>query len=171
MSLTAIGGDRAGPAMRGRRELDLGHLRRQCLDDEALAAELLTRFRAEARAAARRLANADRLSASAGAEVAHRLRGAALGIGAFAVARAAEAVEVRARAVAGRDPGAALAMAAAVVALCEAVARATAEIDGLGRSGAPSRGSPPAAPPGPGRSAGAPDERRKVGLSAFAGLD
>jgi hypothetical protein len=138
MSAKAIGGrragrDGAGPAAREMRGVDLGHLRRQCLDDEALAAELLSRFRVEARAAARRLVAGDRLSAPAGADVAHRLRGAALGVGAFAVARAAEAVEARARAAAGSDAAEALAMAAAVVRLCEAVVQATAEIDGLSR--------------------------------------
>lgn len=160
--MSAIRSLRAGPAMPERRRLDYAHLRRQCLDDEDLAAEILCRFRLEARAAARRLATGDRVSAAAGAEVAHRLRGAALGVGAFAVARAAEAVEARGRAAAGSA-----AMAAEVARLCEAVALATAEIDGLhGGTGTPDEPSLLGR-----KGAGQSLERSKLGLSAFARLD
>ena len=105
--------------------LDLDHLAGQCLGDRDLEAELLSLFRAQAIALAAELAS-DRLSPSAGADIAHRLRGSALAVGAFAVARAAEAVEA-----CGRDAGGAVEMSQAIAALGDAVSRAAAEIDRL----------------------------------------
>lgn len=110
--------------------LDREHLRRQCLDDGDLEGELLALFRVEAHALATELAD-DRLSLSARADIAHRLRGSALAVGAFAIARAAEAVEA-----CGRDADCAGAvrvveMSQAIANLGEAVARTAAEIDRL----------------------------------------
>ena len=121
----------------GRNELDApaldrDHLRRQCLDDRNLAAELLALFRVEARALAAELAG-DRLSPSARADIAHRLRGSALAVGAFAVARAAEAVEACGRDATRAGAVPAVEMSQAITNLGEAIARAAAEIDRLKR--------------------------------------
>ncbi|RBP09660.1 Hpt protein [Roseiarcus fermentans] len=104
--------------------LDLDHLRRQCLDDEALMRELLALFRIEAPALAARLTEE---SPSAGAEIAHRLRGAALAVGAFAVARAAEILA----GPGGRDGAPIVEMSQAIENLARAVAQAVAAIDRL----------------------------------------
>jgi HPt (histidine-containing phosphotransfer) domain-containing protein len=105
--------------------LDLEHLSRQCLGDRDLMTELMTLFQAQARALAAQLAG-ERLAPAAKADVAHRLRGSSLAVGAFAVARAAAAVEA-----CGRDGAGVVEMSQAVAALGEAVSRAAAEIDRL----------------------------------------
>ena len=72
--------------------IDLVHLARQTDGDDALEAELLEMFdRQSAKTMARFLA--PDLSGRARADLAHRLRGSALAIGAWRVAQAALAVE------------------------------------------------------------------------------
>jgi HPt (histidine-containing phosphotransfer) domain-containing protein len=111
--------------------LDLTHLARQCLGDRDLMAELLCMFRTEAQRIAAELAG-DGLSSAAQADIAHRLRGSALVVGASAVARAAEGVETFGTAAAqadhegaGRRP---VEMSQAIATLVEAVCEAAAEI-------------------------------------------
>src|ERR1700761_4706679 len=74
------------------RPLDLVHLARQTDGDEALEAELLAMFDAQAEKLAERVKLTD-LSRRARGDVAHRLKGSALAVGAFAVARAAAELE------------------------------------------------------------------------------
>lgn len=75
----------------GERPVDLAHLARQTFGDPALEREVLRLFERQSRAMIERLRGAT--SARSWAEAAHTLKGSALGIGAFAVAEAAEAVE------------------------------------------------------------------------------
>lgn len=72
--------------------LDLVHLARQTDGDSALEAELLALFDRQSAKLAARVALTD-LSNRARSDVAHRLRGSALAIGANRVALAAEAFE------------------------------------------------------------------------------
>jgi HPt (histidine-containing phosphotransfer) domain-containing protein len=72
--------------------IDLVHLARATDGDESLEAELLAMFDRQSAKLAERLTFAD-LPRRARGDIAHRLRGSALAIGAFAVAEAAEAVE------------------------------------------------------------------------------
>jgi HPt (histidine-containing phosphotransfer) domain-containing protein len=116
--------------------LDLKHLARQCMGDAELEAEVLGQFRTQAVTLAANLADDDRLSLAAKADIAHRLRGSALAIGAGSVARAAGLVESCGRAGAKGGPEAAARVAElsqAVADLGEAVKRAAAEIDRLHR--------------------------------------
>ena len=74
------------------------------------------------------------VTSAAKADVAHRLRGSALAIGAFPVADAAAAVEDAGRAGARRGPEGpeqAVELSQAIADLSEAVAQAVAEIDRL----------------------------------------
>lgn len=111
--------------------LDLGHLERQCMGDRDLEAEVLQQFRAQAATLIETLAQDGHLSCAAKADIAHRLRGSALAIGAFAVAHAAAAVETSGRG--GERPAQAVELSQAIVGLREAVAQATVEIDRLRR--------------------------------------
>ena len=125
------------PAAGGGRErlaLDAGHLARQCMGDKDLEAEVLRQFRAQAATLMDTLAQDGLLSSAAKADVAHRLRGSALAIGAFPVADAAAAVEDAGRAGARRGPEGpeqAVELSQAIAELSEAVAQAVAEIDRL----------------------------------------
>jgi HPt (histidine-containing phosphotransfer) domain-containing protein len=74
--------------------IDLVHLARATDGDESLEAELLAMFDRQSEKLLARVGVAE-LPRRARADVAHRLRGSALAIGAFAVARAAEALEAR----------------------------------------------------------------------------
>jgi HPt (histidine-containing phosphotransfer) domain-containing protein len=76
----------------GERPIDLVHLARQSDGDESLEQELLAMFDLQATKLAEALKRVD-LPRRARADIAHRLRGSALAIGAWAVARAAEALE------------------------------------------------------------------------------
>jgi HPt (histidine-containing phosphotransfer) domain-containing protein len=76
----------------GLPPVDLVHLARQTDGDESLEAELLAIFDRQAEKLAERVKLAD-LPRRARADIAHTLRGSALAIGAFEVARVAEAVE------------------------------------------------------------------------------
>ena len=105
-----------------RPPIDLVHLARATDGDESLESELLSMFDRQSEKLAERVTFAD-LPRRARADIAHRLRGSALAIGAFDVAEAAEAVEL---AFEGEgEPEAALA------ALAKAVAEARAAIAGL----------------------------------------
>lgn len=103
----------------GSPPIDLVHLARATDGDESLESELLAMFDRQSAKLVERLTFTD-LPRRARGDIAHRLRGSALAIGAFAVAEAAEAVET---AFAGEgEPEAELA------ALARAVAEARAAI-------------------------------------------
>ncbi len=72
--------------------IDLVHLARQTDGDAALEAELLGMFDRQAPKLVLRAAD-PAVSRGARADIAHRLRGSALAIGAFGVAEAAQALE------------------------------------------------------------------------------
>ncbi len=74
------------------RPIDLVHLARATDGDESLEAELLAMFDRQSEKLAERVKLAD-LPRRARADIAHRLRGSALAIGAFAVAEAAGSLE------------------------------------------------------------------------------
>jgi HPt (histidine-containing phosphotransfer) domain-containing protein len=83
--------DEAGPAPDAADGLiDSAHLARMTFGDRRLAHELLDLFDRQAALLIDRMAGSD---PGAAAALAHTLKGSALGIGAGAVARAAEAVE------------------------------------------------------------------------------
>ena len=69
--------------------IDLAHLERATFGDRVLAREVLSLFQRQAATLGAELAQVD--SDKARADIAHRLRGAALGVGAMAVAEAAAA--------------------------------------------------------------------------------
>lgn len=125
------GAPEAGLAAPEGAPLDLAHLARQCLGDRDLAAVLLREFGTQAQRIAAQLAEDDRLSSAAQADIAHRLRGSALAVGARAVAHAAGIVEACGRAAAHAAPEAGSRpdeMSQAIATLIEAVSQATAEI-------------------------------------------
>jgi HPt (histidine-containing phosphotransfer) domain-containing protein len=97
----------------GLPPVDLVHLARQTDGDESLEAELLAMFDRQAEKLAERVKLVD-LSRRARADLAHTLRGSALAIGAFEVARAAEAVEA-AFTLEGGEPAAEIATLRAAV--------------------------------------------------------
>ena len=74
---------------------DRAHLDRMTQGDRALAHEVLRLFDSQAEKQLQAMASAS--SAKARAEAAHTLKGAARGVGAFAVARTAEEVEACAK--------------------------------------------------------------------------
>ncbi|EDQ33506.1 hypothetical protein HPDFL43_09727 [Hoeflea phototrophica DFL-43] len=106
------------PRPSGGRPIDLVHLARQTGGDKALEAEVLALFARQARESVTQLAT---LKTASRAELAHKLAGAAKGVGAFEVARCAEAIE------------ATPANAAAVAAFAKAVIDADNFIVGLTR--------------------------------------
>jgi HPt (histidine-containing phosphotransfer) domain-containing protein len=81
-------GSTAGPSI--ERVIDLVHLSRMTLGDRALEREVLALFSRQARLALARIKHGP---PEAVAAAAHTLKGAARGIGAHRVARAAEVVE------------------------------------------------------------------------------
>ena len=112
--------------------IDLVHLTHQCQGDPDLGEELLGLFRLQARALAAQLSEPSTMSPDLIANIAHKLRGSALTVGATRVAHAAEAMEESARAARDRLPGVEWpSMAQAAAELREAVAEATAEIERL----------------------------------------
>ena len=89
------------------RPLDLVHLAVQTMGDKDLEAEVLQVFSRQARLALQEMGSADKAGMVA---IAHRLKGAASAVGAFAVADAAMRVEAR-----EGDAGLVAKLAAAVV--------------------------------------------------------
>lgn len=108
--------------------LDLAHLSRQCFGDKSLEIELLLQFRIQSLSIATQLEDGAARSPGSTADLAHRLRGSALAIGAGKVARAAATVEERGRA-GGHSRSAE--MARAISDLRDAVTEAVVEIDRL----------------------------------------
>jgi len=106
------------PRPSGGRPIDLVHLARQTGGDKSLETEVLALFARQAREAVARISGLD---AKARTELAHRLAGAAKGVGAFEVARCASEVETRPR------------NAAAIAAFTRSVIDADAFIAGLMR--------------------------------------
>ena len=85
------------PRPSGARPIDLVHLARQTSGDKALETEVLALFARQARLAVAQISG---LENNARAELAHRLAGAAKGVGAFEVARCASEIEAKPRNVA-----------------------------------------------------------------------
>lgn len=106
------------PRPSGGRPIDLVHLARQTGGDKGLETEVLALFARQARQA---VAQFGALEGSGRAELAHRLAGAAKGVGAFEVARCAESIEAKP------------ANSAAVAAFTKAVVEADNFIVGLTR--------------------------------------
>lgn len=77
----------------GERPIDLVHLARMTLGDRSLEREVLQLFDRQAVTLVARMHDAEPCAVAA---VAHTLKGSARGVGAWRVARAAEAVEVAA---------------------------------------------------------------------------
>lgn len=78
------------PRSSAARAIDLVHLEAQTMGDKALEAEVLQLFARQARQLLKTLLED---TDAARAETAHRLKGAALAVGAFAVAESAAAIE------------------------------------------------------------------------------
>jgi HPt (histidine-containing phosphotransfer) domain-containing protein len=106
----------------GERAIDLVHLARQTDGDDALEAELLIMFDRQAEKLAERVKIAE-LPRRARADIAHRLKGSALAIGAFAVARAASGLEEAFEHEGGEPEAEIAALAKAVAAARDAIAR------------------------------------------------
>jgi HPt (histidine-containing phosphotransfer) domain-containing protein len=120
-----------GVETRGDRLLDLAHLSRQCMGDEDFEAEILSQFRTQSLALAAQLAADSLLPFAAQADIAHRLRGSALAVGAPAVASCAEVVEACGRADGFGSTSPDVEMSRAISTLSDAVSRTVAEIDRL----------------------------------------
>jgi len=108
MGLSALVDDSASslPSVSGERPIDLVHLARMTLGDRSLEREVLALFDRQAGMLLMRIQQAARAGISAAA---HTLKGSARGIGAWRVARAAEAVELAAGSAAERELEAAIA--------------------------------------------------------------
>lgn len=91
------------------RPIDLVHLANQTMGDKTLELEVLQMFSRQARQLMKDMSQDD---AQVRAAAAHRLKGAALAVGAHAVARAAEAIEA--------DPASAEGLSALSVSVLEA---------------------------------------------------
>ena len=102
--------------------LDLDHLARMTLGEAVLEREVLILFVAQAR----QLLDLIESDAAQATSAAHKLKGAARGIGAFAVAEAAEAVEMERLSRPGH--GAFLHLSRAVNAACEAIAERLSQL-------------------------------------------
>ena len=114
------------------RPLDLVHLARHCLGDCELEDELLRLFRAQSQTLTAQLSDPSQLSLESKANIAHKLRGSALAVGARRVAGAALRIEELASSAGDRprlDIDDRVAEARALLALLFAVTEAVAEID------------------------------------------
>ena len=112
-----------GPAEEHEPVIDLVHLSRQTLSDQALEVELLDLFDRQSARIVGQLQGAGADDGKVCGDLAHTLRGSALAVGASRVARTAQIYEARC-APAPRGPAA----AAALDALAGAVAEARATI-------------------------------------------
>jgi HPt (histidine-containing phosphotransfer) domain-containing protein len=121
MSVLALKEMPSPPLMPGEDVIDLGHLSRMTLGERSLEREVLELFGRQAEILLPRIAAGSPMLAAAAA---HTLKGSAVGIGAWRVARAAEAVEL----------AGSVALAAAVEALGAAVDEAKDTIAGLLRA-------------------------------------
>jgi len=92
---TALDSVKAPPLVPGDRPIDLVHLSRMTLGDRALERDVLELFERQVGLLMERI---EKAPAAVAAAAAHTLKGSALGIGAFAMARAAAAVETAAKA-------------------------------------------------------------------------
>lgn len=101
--------------------IDLEHLGRMTLGERSLEAEVLALFDRQAEMLLKRMSGADQAVVAAAA---HTLKGSSVGIGAWRVAKAAEAVECAAAAE----------LAAALATLHAAVGEARSAISGLLRA-------------------------------------
>lgn len=121
---------RPGETAEAAATLDLAHLRRQTLGDEALEADLLALFSHQARTILAQLA-ASSPDAARRADLLHLLRGSAGAIGAWDVAGLAQALEGEARSPQGLESASAVPYhsAAGLSALARAVQRACEAID------------------------------------------
>jgi HPt (histidine-containing phosphotransfer) domain-containing protein len=107
----------SSPAMPTSREpIDRGHLSRMTLGERSLEREVLALFDRQADILLNRMNSA---APSGVTTLAHTLKGSAVGIGAWGVARAAEAVE---QANAAGLPGAIAALGAAIADVKQAIA-------------------------------------------------
>ncbi len=111
--------------------IDLVHLTRQCQGDPDLEAELLGLFRQQARSLSAQLSDSASKSLEQEANIAHKLRGSALAVGAGRVADAAAAIEESALGAQASRRGRPAAVSQAIAALADAVAEAVAEIERL----------------------------------------
>ena len=112
--------------------LDLVHLARQCQGDHELEMELLGLFRLQAPALTAQIADPSLLPLESKAQIAHKLRGSALSVGAGRVALAAWRIEEMASAGNSRSRGNGnqrLDEAGGIAALLSAVTEAVVEID------------------------------------------
>ena len=116
----------------GLPALDRAHLSRQCFGDESLEAELLAMFRTQAPSLTEGIGEAAGSSPGLAADLAHRLKGSALAVGAARVGGAAARVEACGRGGA-EGPAEAAKMSQAVSELRGAVSEAVAEIERLTR--------------------------------------
>lgn len=91
MSALALKEMSSPPLMPGEDVIDLGHLARMTLGERSLEREVLELFGRQAEILLPRIAAG---SPTLAAAAAHTLKGSAVGIGAWRVARAAEAVEL-----------------------------------------------------------------------------
>lgn len=120
MGTSALARDSASvfPPLSVERPLDLVHLARMTLGDRVLEREVLQLFDRQADMLVVRIQQAARAGISAAA---HTLKGSARGIGAWGVARAAEAVELAAGNAAERELEAAIRRLGTVAAETRAV--------------------------------------------------
>jgi hypothetical protein len=103
------------------RPIDLVHLARATDGDESLEAELLAMFDRQCEKLVERVKLAE-LPRRARADIAHRLRGSALAIGAFACAETAAALEMAFSGIGGEPEVEIAALAFAVAAARKAIA-------------------------------------------------
>ena len=106
------------PRPSGGRPIDLVHLARQTGGDKALETEVLALFARQARQAVTQIGD---MKEAARSELAHKIAGAAKGVGAFEVARCSANIEA--------EPG----NSAAIAAFTKAVVEADSFIVGLMR--------------------------------------
>lgn len=101
---TALDAVASPPLVPGDRPIDLVHLSRMTLGDRALERDVLSLFDRQIGLLMERIETA---GAPVAAAAAHTLKGSAVGIGAFALAKAAAQLEeaAMARDAAGRDEG------------------------------------------------------------------